>query len=134
MGRAIVAAATLPYREIIGMDVSDQLVGLAKNNIEGMRYRKAGRIQLMVADASRFEIPDSVNVMYFYNPFRGQVLHKVVGNIRDSFDRAPRPIHIVFFNNGHFDQVIEPLSWIRKTWQQQFYPHYSCGGYQVGAL
>ena len=133
MGRAIVAAATLPYREIIGIDVSDQLIGLARRNVDGMRRKKAGHIQLMVADASSFEIPDRVNLMYFYNPFRGRVLHKVVDNIRESFNRVPRPIHIVFFNNGHFERVVEHHTWLRKIWQKQFYPHYSCGAYLAGA-
>ena len=131
MGRAIVAAATLPYREIIGIDVSDQLIGLARKNVDGMRRKKAGYIQLTVADASGFEIPDGVNVMYFYNPFRGRVLQKVVDNIRDSFERVPRPIHVIFFNNGHFDEVVAHQAWIRKIWQRQFYPHYSCGAYLV---
>lgn len=132
MGRAIVAAATLPYQQIIGIDISDRLVSLAQRNVDGMRHRKAEHIQLVVADASRFEIPPSVNVMYFYNPFRGQVLEKVVGNIRASFERTPRPICVIFFNSGHFDRIVERHRWIRKIWQRQFYPHYSCGAYLVG--
>ena len=133
MGRAIVAAATLPYREIIGIDVSGQLIELARRNVDGMRWRKTRNIKLMVADASGFEIPDDVNLMYFYNPFHGEVLHRVVGNIRRSFNRAPRPIHIVFFNNGHFEKVVEHQTWLRKIWQKQFYPHYSCGAYLAEA-
>ena len=133
MGRAIVAAATLPYRQIIGIEISDQLLGLAKRNIDGMRCRKTADIRLIAADASRFEIPATVNLMYFYNPFRGHVLEKVVENIRASFEQTPRPIHIVFFNNGHFERVVERHSWIRKIWQRQFYPHYSCGAYLIGA-
>lgn len=133
MGRAIVAAATLPYREIIGIDVSDQLLSLARKNVDAMRGRKAGPIQLAVADAARYDIPDSVNLMYFYNPFHGEVLHRVVENIRRSFNRAPRPIHIVFFNNGHFEKVVEHQAWLRKIWQKQFYPHYSCGAYLAEA-
>jgi SAM-dependent methyltransferase len=129
MGRAIIAAATLPYREIIGIDVSDQLLSLARKNVDAMRGRKAGHIQLAVADAARYDIPDSVNLMYFYNPFHGEVLHRVVENIRRSFNRVPRPIHIVFFNNGHFEKVVEHQTWLRKVWQKQFYPHYSCGAY-----
>ena len=133
MGRAIVAAATLPYREIIGIDVSDQLIDLARKNVDGMRWKRAGHIELMVADAARYEIPDSVNLMYFYNPFHGEVLHRVVENIRRSFNRAPRPIHIVFFNNGHFEKVVAHQTWLRKIWQKQFYPHYSCGAYLAEA-
>lgn len=133
MGRAIVAAATLPYRSIIGIEVSDRLLSLAKKNIDGMRYRKTEHIQLIVADATRYAIPASVNVMYFYNPFRGRVLDRVVDNIRDSFERAPRPIHIIFFNNDHFDRTVEHCTWVRKIWQRQFYPHYSCGAYLIGA-
>jgi SAM-dependent methyltransferase len=70
MGRAIVAAATLPYREIIGIEVSERLLSCARQNVDAMRFRKAKRVQLLLGDASRSPIPDGVNVMYFYNPFR----------------------------------------------------------------
>lgn len=131
MGRAVVAAATLPFQRVIGIDISHRLVGLAQANVDGMRHRRAERIQLVVADAARFPIPPGVNLMYFYNPFRGGILDQVVDNIRDSFERAPRPIHIVFFNNGHFERLVAHRGWIRKIWQRQFYPHYSCGAYLV---
>jgi SAM-dependent methyltransferase len=131
LGRAVVAAATLPYRQVIGIDISDRLIGLAQGNVDGMRHRKAGEVRLVVADASRFEIPSGANLMYFYNPFRGRILDRVVDNIRASFELAPRSIYIVFFNNGRFDKIVEHQGWIRKIWQRQFYPHYSCGAYLV---
>lgn len=133
MGRAVVAAATLPYRQVIGLDVSDRLVGMARGNVEGMRHRKAGDVRLLAADAARFEIPASANPMYFCNPLRGQVPDRVVDNIRASFERAPRTIHIVFFNHGHFDRLVENRGWIRKVWQRPFYPHYSGAAYRVDA-
>src|SRR6187399_784149 len=38
-GRALCAAATLPFRKVIGLDLSDVLVGMARQNVARMKHR-----------------------------------------------------------------------------------------------
>jgi len=130
-GRAVVAAATLPYRRVIGVEISAELLGAAKRNVALMRSKRAQSVDLTHADAAKYRVPDDVNVIYFFNPFKGQVLQAVVGEILNSSRRAPRPIYIIYFNKKHFDQEIAASERIRKVSEMHVYPNYSCGIYQV---
>lgn len=128
-GRAIIVAATLPYRRVIGIEISDQLLGIAKTNIDKMRLKRAKCIDLYNMDATQYTVSEDVNIVYLFNPFRGQVLQRVVSNIRDSYKRSPRKIYIVFFKNEHFENAINNSDWITRLWQTHFYPDCSCGIY-----
>ncbi len=70
------------------------------------------------------------NVIYFYNPFFGETLRRVVDNIRSSHQRHSRKIHVIFCNNDHFDNIIGE-GWLTKTHQAQFYPRTLCGVYET---
>ena len=130
-GRAVCAAATQPFRRVIGIDLSEMLIDLARRNVETMRHRRANQIDLVVVDATEFEVPPDANVVYFYNPFSGDTLRRVIDNLRTSFHQHPRLIHVVFFNNDHFDGMIAKEGWISKVRQTSFYPSISCGVYEA---
>ena len=74
-GRAVVLAATYPFRRVIGVEISDQLQSIARQNIERARPKLACKdIELVTCDASAYEIPDDVIAIYFFNPFYPSVL------------------------------------------------------------
>jgi hypothetical protein len=89
-------------------------------------------VEVRQADATAFDVPDDVNVIYFYNPFTGETLRRVTANIAASWRRHPRKIHLLFFNNDHFDRSIEGEQWLRKTHQATYYPDITCGFYETG--
>jgi hypothetical protein len=49
-------------------------------------------------DAAAYEIPAEPTVFFLYNPFRPPVMRQVVGNIRASLDRKPRPTVVIYYN------------------------------------
>jgi len=134
-GRAVVAAATLPFRKVLGVEISEYLNKLAQANIERMRHRKAGIVELIQSDAVVFPIPDDINLIYMANPFHGATLAKVIGNILASYQAHPRTIHIIYFNKIHFERLIEEAAYklIRLLQVTQVYPNYSCGIYRIDA-
>lgn len=129
-GRVVCAASTSPFRRVIGVEFSDVLLDLARQNVERMKHRRAKDVELVHSDATAFEVPSDVNLIYFYNPFFGETLRRVVDNIRLSHRRHPRKIYVIFFNNNHFDEIIGQ-GWLTKTHQSQFYPRISCGVYET---
>lgn len=129
-GRALVAAASIGYRRIIGIEVS-RLVDLARINVGRMRHRKAFTIELKQCDATDFAVPSDVNIIYFYNPFRGATLEAVLKNIHNSYLNAKRKIFIVYFNNGHFDKVVSCCQWLTKRSQEEVYCKTSCAVYET---
>lgn len=130
-GRAVCSAATFPFKRVIGIELSQSLVEVAKTNVSRMRNRRAQEVDIRQGDAVEFEVPRESNLIYFFNPFAGQTLSKVVSNIEASYREFPRKMYVIFFNNDHFDKVIAGKAWIEKLHQTTFYPCISCGLYKT---
>jgi len=130
-GRATIAASAYPFRRIIGVELT-HLLTLAEANLARMRHRIANNVVLWQCNATDYTVPADVNVIYFYNPFRGSILESVTRNIHRSYRQTPRRIYIIFFNNDHFDQTIRHAKWLTKLFQRTFYPDISCGLYETG--
>lgn len=56
-----------------------------------------GRMELILADAGAFPVPENVNRAYFFNPFSVELLQKVIRRILDSWYEAPREIRLFFY-------------------------------------
>lgn len=132
-GRVIVVAATFPFKRVIGIELSTSLLAEANNNVKKMRHKRAASVNLYQVDATQYAVPKDVNVIYFYNPFKGQVLHDVIDNIYDSYRQYPRKIYILYFNNDHFEKIIANQNWIMRIYQTNFDSTYSCGIYVTKA-
>lgn len=130
-GRAVCAAAVFRFRRIIGVDISQALIEEARANVGRMKHRRTANVELRQVDATAFEVPEDVNVIYFYNPFTGETLRRVTANIAASWRRHPRKIHLLFFNNDHFDRSISGERWLTKTHEAIYYPEISCGFYET---
>jgi predicted RNA methylase len=130
-GRAVCAAATFPFQRIIGVEISETLLTSAQSNLARMRHRKTQHVELIHADAAAFDVPGEVNLIHIFNPFVGTTLQRVIRNIHASNQEHPRKIYIIYFNNDHFDRMLEGQHWIRKSCQTQFYPSISCGLYET---
>jgi len=129
-GRVIVAAAACKYQKIIGVELSP-LIEIAKNNIDSMKHRKTNCIELKQCDAMDFSVPRDVNVIYFFNPFKGSILESVTRSIYSSYKDAPRKIYIIYFNNVHFDKIIAHQAWLTKIDQSEVHLGISCGLYET---
>lgn len=132
-GRAVVAAATFPFRKVIGIEISAELNNVAKGNIKRIRHRKADSIELIQSDAADYTLPHDVNLIYMANPFRGATLGKVIRNILASYNAQPRTIYIIYFNKIYFEKLIEgpDFDLITRVHLTHCYPNYSCGIYKI---
>jgi SAM-dependent methyltransferase len=128
-GRACVAAAALGFRSVTGLELSPELADTARRNLARMRWRRTRRVEIVAGDARSYEIPADVSVIYFFHPFVGQVLRTVMGQMRASLARAPRPLHVVYFNNGDFDWELADATWLKKVDQRRVYPALTRGIY-----
>lgn len=55
------------------------------------------RAEFVLADAGAYEVPETVNRAYFFNPFSVELLKKVVRRILDSWYENPREIRLFFY-------------------------------------
>jgi SAM-dependent methyltransferase len=96
-GRPCLIAATYPYRKVIGIEISPALVSDASDNLERARpMLVCQNVEFVCTDATTYELPDDVTVIFLYNTFGGEVFRKVVENIRESARRAPRPLRVIY--------------------------------------
>jgi SAM-dependent methyltransferase len=100
MGRAVLmAAAGYPFRRVIGVELSTQLVEIAQDNLDRCRARlRCKDVVVVNADAVNYEIPDDVTVVFLYNTVRGATFAAVIQNVLDSYDRSPRMLRILYAN------------------------------------
>lgn len=95
-GRTLLIAGELPFRQVLGVEFSEELHRRAERNIACYGKRKATHIQSVHADATAFSLPADALVLYFFNPFTQPVLDRVLANIVASAGACPRRIILVY--------------------------------------
>jgi SAM-dependent methyltransferase len=98
-GKVLMLAAHYPFRRVVGVELWEDLHGIALDNLESFRERPdcAAEVTSLRMDAADFPLPDEPLVLYFFNPFPEAVLTRVLSNLRESLARAPRRIFLLFY-------------------------------------
>ena len=97
-GRAIVAACLFPIDRAIGIELSPDLAELSRENLARARGLRCRSAEVVVGDATTFDVPGDVTVVYAFNPFTGAPFAAAVERILASLDRHPRPLSLVYTN------------------------------------
>lgn len=101
-GRALLTAARLPFARCIGVEFSDSLQAEARDNIAAyptdlLACRDLDAVHMNAAD---FVPPPGNLVLFFYNPFKGEVLGQVAGRIENAVRSGRRSIRVIYVNPG----------------------------------
>jgi SAM-dependent methyltransferase len=122
MGRVVIMAATYPFKKVIGVELSLELSEIAKVHLERTKHkRKCQDVQIICEDAVRYKIPSEVTVIFFASPFSGEVLAKVLDNIKISLVENPRKLSIIYINPSYFEELAPSLDWLKKRVEFRFY-------------
>ena len=71
-GRALLLAAELPFRKVIGVELSEELASTAQGNVarwSRVAGTNAKKIRVVHGDATKFRWPRTPLLVYLYNPF-----------------------------------------------------------------
>jgi 16S rRNA G966 N2-methylase RsmD len=99
MGRMVLEAARFPFGRVVGVELSQQLHEIARDNVQRTRQRlRCRNIELHRTDVLGYQIPDDVTVAFFNNPFQGSVFSTVVQRLVASIDRNPRQLKLIYYN------------------------------------
>ncbi|MEO8493990.1 MAG: class I SAM-dependent methyltransferase [Planctomycetota bacterium] len=97
MGRAVVLAATYPFRRVVGVERSHALSQIARDNIRRARSKlNCADVTIATADAREFEVPDDVTHIFLFNPFDEPIVMAVLRRIHDSITAHPRRLSIIY--------------------------------------
>ena len=80
---------------VIGVEYDPRLYNSANKNKE--TAISGFRVNFVNENASLFEIPDDVTVLYFFNPFSKDVLNDVINNLKKSKKRNAREVKLIFY-------------------------------------
>lgn len=101
-GRVLLMAAERGFRTIIGVDFARELYEIAERNIEIFNRTRTSpaHFELHHIDAVEYQPPDTPLIIFFYCPFRGTVLDRVLANIMNSYRRQPRAMVLLFYGQN----------------------------------
>jgi SAM-dependent methyltransferase len=109
MGRAVLLAAELPFRQVIGVELHPALVRIARRNIS--HWRKAGRprssMRMVAGDAVDFAFPPGPCVAFLFNPFGAVVMRRWLRATVSALAARAGELDILYINNeqeGVFEQ------------------------------
>lgn len=104
----------------IGIEYDERIYEKA---VENQNMSSAsGRVTFQAVDAGEFPVPESVDRIYFFNPFSLEILQKVISRIRDSYYEAPREILLFFYYPSD-----EYISFLMTVNELTFYDEIDCG-------
>jgi len=99
-GRILMLASELPFKKVIGVELSAKLHEVAKQNVALFRAKsgKGHAIELVCMDAASYPLPVANTVFYFFDPFPLEVMSAVIENIGQSLLRYPRRVFLAYVN------------------------------------
>ncbi len=101
-GRTLAIAAYYGFTKITGIDFSEQLCSKANANVILLKKKFPDcSFRVMQQEASSYEIPGDVSVIFLFNPFDQVIMEKVMHNIQASLQLFPRNIWIAYVNPQH---------------------------------
>ena len=115
-GVVLKVAAAFPLQKIAGIEIDERLVGIARNNFRVLGLDK--KIECIQADAAEFEGYGEYDLFFFFNPFSGSVMEKVVDKLIAAAER--NPITVIYHNPVYmqlFEQKAE-LSDVKKLYDR----------------
>jgi len=85
-GRVLCCALLKGYQKVIGIEIGNHLVDLSRNNLNQIkkgvfRRRVVGDVLLKNINIEDYDHQDEYNVIFMYNPIRGDVLKKFLDKI-----------------------------------------------------
>ncbi len=79
----------------IGIEYDERIYEKAVDNKKNAV--SSGRVEVELANAEQFEVPEAADRMYFFNPFSVEILRKVTARILESYYTYPRKIQLFFY-------------------------------------
>ena len=90
------------FQKVIGVEFAQDLHLISRRNISIYEHytQRPSNIVTAYMDAVDLSIPNVPAVLFFYAPFKGKVMEKVLNNVSVSMATNPREILLIFCGNS----------------------------------
>ncbi|HEX3080882.1 MAG TPA: class I SAM-dependent methyltransferase, partial [Puia sp.] len=107
-GRLLAMAAAYGFTNIVGIDFCKRLCDTAEQICSGIKSKYPSiSVTIECSDARHYQIPDSVGVIFLFNPFDSVVMHDFIQRVFESLERKNRPLKILYANPQCKQQWLE---------------------------
>jgi hypothetical protein len=114
LGRALLMAASRRLRQVLGVEFLPHLAQRAEANVRAARHRLRSPVNVIVANAATWEVPDEVSVAYLFNPFIGSVMAAAQERLRQSLVRRPRAFRLLYAHAIDQPDLFAACSWLER--------------------
>ena len=99
-GRVLAMGAAYGFSDIIGIDFSKKLCDAAANVCSVIKTKYPDRsVIIECADARNYRIPETVGVIFLFNPFDAVVMDEFIKKVSESLCRKNRPLKVLYANS-----------------------------------
>ena len=123
-GRVLCVMARQNFKQVVGIELFEELCHTAAINANRMRGRKTP-IDIICEDATRVALSEAT-VFFMFNPFGENTLRAVLENIKLAKITNQSNITIIYYNAVHED-VLESCGWL-----EEYYYFYTATGRKIG--
>ena len=103
----------------IGIEYDERIYEKAMTNKE--TAVSSNKVIIELANAEKFEVLESVDKIYFFNPFSVEILQKVIAQILDSYYENLRTIQLFFYYPSD-----EYISYLMTVDELMYYDEIDC--------
>ncbi len=115
MGRGMLLAGEMGFREVVGVELNPVLVRIARKNL--LRWSVDGRLlarqrmKLIEGDATEIKLPAGPLVLFLFNPFEARVMKRFLRALEEQRVGNSAPVELLYVNREQ-EAVLEG----RKRW------------------
>lgn len=118
-GRALLIAAEMPFREVLGVELNPELAVTALCNVE--RWEALGKaqcaIRVVCGDGTEVTLSKGPLLVYLYNPFSGEVLRRLLERL-DGWAVGGKQLEIVYLYPEQ-EQIFAEFPRFSKLWDER---------------
>lgn len=114
-GRGLLLGIEAGFTRLIGVEFAPELASQCRANLKGARGLPAiSSISVVEGDAAEFHPPPGPLVAFFYNPFRGETLRRVIQKLTLHAQTPGQAVQIVYINPQELEQFTQQ-GWVTQN-------------------
>jgi tRNA1(Val) A37 N6-methylase TrmN6 len=119
-GRALLLAAELPFRKVIGVELNEALARIAQRNVTPWKRiaRSRAEIRVMHEDAAEFRWPRTPLLVYLNNPFECALVELLASRIAAAAVSGPGLVDLLYVNPACADTLTRQ-GFFKLLWNAQ---------------
>ncbi len=119
-GRVLSYGMLLSFKRVSGIDLDQEALTIAANNCKQMQQSGYTTMyEVQAADATVFNIPECVNVVYMFNPFGEKTMEQTLANLINHCKTLGHKIYVVYSNPVYL-HIFEKSKEAKKIFESFF--------------